>query len=72
MLPFMFLDTTPDYSKLLLGSTKLFQLPLDVLLKNNLALSHFMDYMTSIGAHGYLCFYLNIEGKSLFVYNYEQ
>ncbi|XP_014290688.1 sorting nexin-13 isoform X2 [Halyomorpha halys] len=55
-------NTTPDYSKLLLGSTKLFQLPLDVLLKNNLALSHFMDYMTSIGAHGYLCFYLNIEG----------
>lgn len=55
-------NVTPDYSKLLLGSPKLFQLPLDVLLKNNLALTHFMDYMTSIGAHAYLCFYLNIEG----------
>ncbi|XP_073990966.1 sorting nexin-13-like isoform X2 [Rhodnius prolixus] len=55
-------DPGPDYSRLLLGSSKLFQLPLDVLLKNNMALSHFMDHMTSVGAQSYLFFYLNIEG----------
>ncbi|KAK9499578.1 hypothetical protein O3M35_002596 [Rhynocoris fuscipes] len=55
-------DTGPDYSRLLLGSPKLFQLPLDVLLKNNIALSYFMDHMTSVGAQAYLFFYLNIEG----------
>ncbi|RZF41068.1 hypothetical protein LSTR_LSTR002700 [Laodelphax striatellus] len=51
-----------DYSKLLMPGVKLFSLPLDVLLKNNVALSFFIDYMTSIGAQAYLFFYLNVEG----------
>ena len=41
---------------------KLFDLPIDVILKNNIALSYFIDYMTSIGCQSYLFFYLNIEG----------
>lgn len=51
-----------DYSKLLAPGVKLFALPLDVLLKNNVALSFFIDYMTSIGCQAYLNFYLNVEG----------
>ena len=54
-----------DYYKMLSCGTKLFQLPLDVVMKNNIALSYFMDYMTSIGAQNYLFFYLNIEGTQL-------
>ena len=44
------------------GMKKLFDLPIDVILKNNIALSYFIDYMTSIGCQSYLFFYLNIEG----------
>ncbi|XP_049843380.1 sorting nexin-13-like isoform X2 [Schistocerca gregaria] len=44
------------------GGVRLFSLPLDVVLKNNVALSYFIDYMTSIGAQAYLFFYLNVEG----------
>jgi sorting nexin-13 len=33
-------------------------------LKNNIALSYFIDYMSSIGAQAYLFFYLNAEGKA--------
>ncbi|KAJ9575635.1 hypothetical protein L9F63_007496, partial [Diploptera punctata] len=51
-----------DWTKLLTPGTKLFSLPLDVVLKNNIALSYFIDYMSSIGAQAYLFFYLNVEG----------
>lgn len=44
------------------GGVRLFSLPLDVVLKNNVALSYFIDYVTSIGAQAYLFFYLNVEG----------
>jgi hypothetical protein len=52
-----------DWNRLLTPGTKLFSLPLDVVLKNNIALSYFIDYMSSIGAQAYLFFYLNVEGK---------
>jgi hypothetical protein len=44
------------------SSVKLFVLPVDVLLKNSIALSYFIDYMTTIGCQAYLFFYLNVEG----------
>ncbi|XP_076756780.1 sorting nexin-13 [Xylocopa sonorina] len=52
----------PDWSRLLIPGQKLVNLPLDELLKNNIALSYFIDYMTSINAESYLFFYLNIYG----------
>nr|CAD7261410.1 unnamed protein product [Timema shepardi] len=51
-----------DWNHLLTPGCKLFSLPLDVILKNNIALSYFIDYMSSIGAQAYLFFYLNVEG----------
>ncbi|GFG33269.1 hypothetical protein Cfor_05621, partial [Coptotermes formosanus] len=51
-----------DWSQLLTPGTKLVSLPLDDVLKNNIALSYFIDYMSSIGAQAYLFFYLNAEG----------
>ncbi|XP_076166937.1 sorting nexin-13 [Ptiloglossa arizonensis] len=52
----------PDWNRLLIPGQKLVNLPLDELLKNNIALSYFIDYMTSINAESYLYFYLNIYG----------
>lgn len=52
----------PDWNRLLIPGQKLVNLPLDELLKNNIALSYFIDYMTSINAESYLFFYLNIYG----------
>ncbi|XP_076236973.1 sorting nexin-13 isoform X2 [Calliopsis andreniformis] len=52
----------PDWHRLLMPGQKLVNLPLDELLKNNIALSYFIDYMTSINAESYLYFYLNIYG----------
>ena len=52
----------PDWNRLLIPGQKLVNLPLDELLKNNIALSYFIDYMTSINAETYLYFYLNIYG----------
>ncbi|XP_047739096.1 sorting nexin-13 [Hyalella azteca] len=40
---------------------KLFQLPLDAILKNSLTLDHFLNYLASVGYHHYLNLYLNIE-----------
>lgn len=37
-------------------------MPFDVILKNNLGLSYFIEFMSSIGAQGYVYFYLNVEG----------
>ncbi|XP_026279783.1 sorting nexin-13 [Frankliniella occidentalis] len=58
------LPSNVDWSKYLApgANNKLFSLPLDVVLKNNIALSYFIDYMTSIGTQAYLFFYLNVEG----------
>ncbi|XP_012252806.2 sorting nexin-13-like isoform X1 [Athalia rosae] len=56
------MSTHPDWNRLLVPGHKLVNLPLDELLKNNIALSYYIDYMTSIGAEGYLFFYLNIYG----------
>lgn len=51
-----------DWNQMIGPGLKLFVLPLDVVLKNNLALSYFIDFMSSIGCQGYIFFYLNIEG----------
>ena len=51
-----------DWNQMIGPGLKLFDLPIDVILKNNIALSYFIDYMTSIGCQSYLFFYLNIEG----------
>ncbi|XP_066586117.1 sorting nexin-13-like [Prorops nasuta] len=51
-----------EWNRLLMPGQKLVNLPLDELLKNNIALSYFIDYMTSINAEAYLFFYLNIYG----------
>ncbi|XP_065220750.1 sorting nexin-13-like [Planococcus citri] len=53
--------STVDYTKLL-SQEKLIQLPLDLILRNNIALSYFIDYMSSIGYQIYIFAYLNIEG----------
>ncbi|XP_023314813.1 sorting nexin-13-like isoform X2 [Trichogramma pretiosum] len=56
------LGAIPDWNRLLVPGYKLVNLPLDELLKNNIALSYFIDYMTNINAEAYLYFYLNIYG----------
>ncbi|XP_074109912.1 sorting nexin-13 [Cotesia typhae] len=54
--------SNPNWNRLLVPGHKLVNLPLDELLKNNIALSYFIDYMTSINNETYLYFYLNIYG----------
>ena len=51
-----------DWSSKINPNTKLFNLPLEVILKNNIALSYFIDYMTAISCQHFVFFYLNIEG----------
>ena len=51
-----------DWSGKINPNTKLFNLPLEVILKNNIALSYFIDYMTAINSQHIIFFYLNIEG----------
>jgi sorting nexin-13 len=51
-----------DWNQTVSSGVKLFVLPVDVILKNSIALSYFIDYMTSIGCQSYLFFYLNVEG----------
>ncbi|KAK7078691.1 hypothetical protein SK128_016419 [Halocaridina rubra] len=48
-----------DYRQLARG--KLFQLPLEAILKNSLTLDHFLNYMASINAQHYINLYLNVE-----------
>lgn len=43
-------------------TAKKIDLPLDFILKNNVALSYFIDYVSSQKLQPYLFFYLNIEG----------
>lgn len=45
-----------------LENIKKVDLPLDVILKNNVALSYFIDFVSSQSKQSYLFFYLNIEG----------
>lgn len=56
------IETQPDWKRFLMPGCKLVNLPLDELLKNNIALSYFIDYMTCVNAEAYLFFYLNIYG----------
>merc|ERR1719189_88397 len=51
-----------DWSSRINPNTKLFNLPLEVILKNNIALSYFIDYMTAVSSQHIIFFYLNIEG----------
>lgn len=51
-----------DLQKFTGPGSKLFQIPFDVVLKNNIAISYFIEYMASIGQQGYVYFYLNVEG----------
>ncbi|XP_043222117.1 sorting nexin-13-like [Amphibalanus amphitrite] len=51
-----------DWNRLQAPGCKLFNLPLDVMLKNNVALSYFLEYMATIGEQHQLIFYLNVEG----------
>jgi sorting nexin-13 len=44
---------------------RLYNLPFDVVLNNNVALDCFMEFLTSIGASGYLSFYFNADGFRL-------
>lgn len=50
-----------DYAKL--ETLKRIKLPLEVVLKNNVALSYFIDYISGVGQQAYLFLYLNIEGR---------
>lgn len=53
-----------------LESVKKINLPLDVILKNNVALSYFIDYISSLGKQAYLFLYLNIDGTFQYIYFY--
>ncbi|CAL4059774.1 unnamed protein product [Meganyctiphanes norvegica] len=55
----MGLPVNLDYRQICKG--KLFQLPLEAILKNSLTLDHFLNYMASINAQHYVNLYLNIE-----------
>ncbi|XP_066968026.1 sorting nexin-13-like isoform X1 [Macrobrachium rosenbergii] len=55
----MGLPVNLDYRQLARG--KLFQLPLEAILKNSLTLDHFLNYMASINAQHYINLYLNVE-----------
>lgn len=54
--------THVDWKQMIAPGLNLFPLPIEVVLKNNIALSYFIDYMSSIGCQSYIFFYLNIEG----------
>ena len=58
------LPAVVDYSKLL-SERKLVKLPLDIILKNNVALSYFIDHMSSIASQVYIFAYLNMEGMRI-------
>lgn len=44
------------------NTAKMFQIPFEVTVKNNVALSYFFEYMSGINAQSYLNFYLNVDG----------
>jgi len=51
-----------DWSSKISSTSKLFNLPLEVILKNNVSLSYFIDFMSSLGCQYLVFFYLNVEG----------
>ena len=51
-----------DWNQMIGPGLKLFSLPMEVLLKNNIAIGYFIDYMSFLGCASYVYFYLNIEG----------
>ena len=51
-----------DWNQMVPPTLRLFVLPLDVILKNSVALGYFIEFMSSINAQSYVFFYLNIEG----------
>lgn len=52
-----------DWNQLMPGkASRLYQLPLPVILKNNVALSYLLDFMSAIESQAYLFFLLNAEG----------
>ncbi|KAK6618548.1 hypothetical protein RUM43_012939 [Polyplax serrata] len=57
---------------LLNQSAKLVTLTLDFILKNNVALSYFIDYMTTTQQQNYIFLYLNVEGWKLSVKQFTQ
>ncbi|KAM7305708.1 sorting nexin-13 [Ixodes scapularis] len=61
-----------DLKKLSAPGVELFQLPFDVVLANNIALSYFIDFMTSIGAQKYISFYLHAEDDCSSLYSLDQ
>lgn len=61
------LPAVVDYSKLL-KEQKVIQLPLELVLKDNVALSYFIDYMSSINSQVYIFAYLNMEGTECSCY----
>lgn len=46
-----------------LDTVKTVDLPLDVILRDNVALSYFIDYVCSHGKQAYIYLYFNIDGK---------
>ena len=62
-----FFSIASDWNQVLNSrSNRLYQLPLDIILKNNVALSYLLDFMTSLGSQAYIFFLLNAEGKDYF------
>lgn len=51
-----------DWKKMTAPGVELFQLPFEVVLGNNIALSYFIDFLTSNGSQKYVAFYLHAEG----------
>lgn len=51
-----------DWNQMVSPKLKLFVLPIEVILKNSVALSYFIDFMSAIDSQAYVFFYLNIEG----------
>jgi sorting nexin-13 len=51
-----------DWNQMIGPGLKLFSLPIEVIMKNNIAIGYFIDYMSFLGCASYVYFYLNIEG----------
>ncbi|XP_064455979.1 sorting nexin-13-like isoform X2 [Ornithodoros turicata] len=51
-----------DWKRMTAPGVELFQLPFEVVLGNNIALSYFIEFMTSNGSQKYVSFYLHAEG----------
>ena len=57
------LPSNIDWQRVESPSYQLFSLPLDVILRNNVALSFFIDFMTNVGAQVYIYLYLTLQCK---------